>query len=119
MQSWGVAQEDIDAYVDARPPLSSLANPLKEIIREKYLANYLTVEPWNDWRRTGYPELEPVPGAFVAGIPVRIRTPESELSNNSDNVRATGIDPGLAGMLFAVASVWWGGSPPASVTGGN
>lgn len=119
MQKWGVAQEEIDAYVDARPPLSSLANPLEEIIREKYIANYLTVEPWNDWRRTGYPELEPVPGAFVDGIPVRIRTPESELSNNGDNVMATGIDPGLRGMLFTDPTVWWGGSPPASVTGGN
>lgn len=119
METWGVDQADIDAYVDARPPLSSLANPLEEIIREKYMANYLTVEPWNDWRRTGYPVLEPVDGAFVNGIPVRIRTPESELSNNSDNVMATGINPGLSGMLYAGSDVWWGGSPPASLTGGN
>ena len=110
---------DIDAYLAERPMLASMANPLEEIIREKWIANYLTVEPWNDWRRTGYPQIEPVPGAFLPSIPVRIRTPESELASNSANVMATGIDPGLQGMLFTGPSVWWGGSPPAAVTGGN
>jgi hypothetical protein len=113
MQKWGVDPADIDTYVNARPDLSTLANPLEEIIREKWLANYLTVEPWNDWRRTGYPQIQPVDGAFVAGIPVRIRTPASELDRNGDNARATGIDPGLNGMLYAGNDVWWGGSPPA------
>ena len=119
MEKWGVDGADIDAYLAERPMLASMANPLEEIIREKWIANYLTVEPWNDWRRTGYPQIEPVPGAFLPSIPVRIRTPESELASNSANVMATGIDPGLQGMLFTGPSVWWGGSPPAAVTGGN
>ncbi len=119
MEKWEVASDDIDAYLAERPMLGSVANPLQEIITEKWIANYLTVEPWNDWRRTGYPQVEPVPEAFLPGIPVRIRTPESELANNSANVRASGIDPGLQGMLFSGPSVWWGGSPPAAVTGGN
>jgi hypothetical protein len=112
MQKWGVAQGDIDAYLADRPSLASVANPLEEIIREKYLANYLTVEPWNDWRRTGYPQIQPVTGAFISGIPVRIRTPASERDRNGDNVAATGIDPDLQGMLYAGPDVWWGGSPP-------
>lgn len=119
MEKWGVDAADIDAYVAARPMLSSLANPLEEIIREKWIANYLTIEPWNDWRRTGFPAIEPVPNAFLPAIPVRIRTPESELASNSENVTASGVDPGLQGMLFAGPSVWWGGSPPASLAGGN
>lgn len=110
MQKLGVAEAAIDAYVDARPPLASLADPLEEIIREKYIANFLKVEPWHDWRRTGYPDLEPVDGAIIAGIPVRIRTPASELSNNEANVLATGIDPGLQGMLYRGSDVWWGGN---------
>ena len=119
MQKWGVDAADIDAYLAERPSLASVANPLEEIIREKWIANYLTIEPWNDWRRTGYPRIDPVPGAFLPSIPVRIRTPESELSSNRANVDATGVDPGLRGMLFSGQSVWWGGSPPASVTRGN
>lgn len=109
MEKWGVAQADIDAYLAARPSLGSVANPLEEIIREKYIANYLTIEPWNDWRRTGYPEIQPVAGAFIPGIPVRIRTPAGELDTNGANARATGIDPGLNGMLYAGSDVWWGG----------
>jgi hypothetical protein len=119
MEKWGVAQADIDTYLAARPSLASLANPLEEIIREKWMANYLTEEPWHDWRRTGYPQIQPVSGAFLPEIPVRIRTPESELSANADNVMATGVDPGLQGMLFTGPSVWWGGTPPPSLTGGN
>ena len=119
MEKWGVDAADISAYLAERPSLTSVANPLEEIIREKWIANYLTVEPWNDWRRTGYPSIDPVPGGFLPSIPVRIRTPESELANNGENVSATGIDPGLRGMLFSGPSVWWSGTPPASVTGGN
>lgn len=111
MQALGVASADIQAYVDARPALSSVASPLEEIIREKDVANYLKIEPWHDWRRTGYPHLEPVDGAVIAGIPVRIRTPSSELANNAANVNATGIDPGLQGMLWREGQVWWA-SPP-------
>jgi len=110
MQKWGVAAAAIDAYIAARPSLSTVANPLEEIIREKYIANYLKVEPWHDWRRTGYPQIQPVPNAVIAGIPVRIRTPSSELSNNEAHVMATGINPGLDGMLYKGANVWWGGN---------
>jgi hypothetical protein len=108
MEKWGVASAAIDAYIAARPALGSVANPLAEIIREKYIANYLKVEPWHDWRRTGFPAISPVPGAVISGIPVRIRTPASELNNNEANVLATGINPGLEGMLYKGPDVWWG-----------
>jgi hypothetical protein len=105
MQKLGVATAAINAYIAARPALSTLANPLAEIIREKYVANFLKVEPWNDWRRTGYPVLPaPVEQALLDGIPQRIRTPGSELSNNINQVTATGIPTGLEGMLV---KVWW------------
>jgi hypothetical protein len=110
MEKSGVASAAIDVYLAALPPLASVANPLEEIIREKYIANYLKVEPWHDWRRTGFPQIQPVPGAFLSGIPVRIRTPASELANNDAHVRATGIDPGLDGMLYKGTNVWWGGN---------
>lgn len=110
MEKLGVAEADIAAYLAARPSLSSVADPLEEIITEKYIANYLKIEPWNDWRRTGYPQIEPVDGAVIDGIPVRIRTPAGELANNSENVLATGVPTGLDGMLWESDAVWWGGN---------
>lgn len=110
MSKLGVASGDIDAYLAARPNLSTVANPLEEIITEKYIANFLKVEPWNDWRRTGYPQIpNPVPQAMLPGIPQRIRTPGSELSNNINQVTATGIPLGLEGMS---TKVWWAGGSP-------
>ena len=65
------------------------------------------MEPWDDWRRTGYPRIpNPVPNAVLPGIPQRIRTPGSELSNNINQVTATGIPIGLEGMSI---KVWWAG----------
>ena len=110
MQKLGVATAAINAYVAARPSLTTVANPLEEIITQKYIANFLKVEPWNDWRRTGYPVLPtPVEQAMIAGIPQRIRTPGSELSNNANQVAATGIPIGLEGML---TKVWWASQGP-------
>jgi hypothetical protein len=104
MQKLGVASAAIDAYIAARPSLATVPNALEEIINEKYMANYLTLEAWNDWRRTGFPRLQIVEGAVLPDIPYRIRTPGSELSNNAANVAATGIPTGLEGMNV---KVWW------------
>jgi hypothetical protein len=109
MQKLGVSNAAITAYLAARPPLSSVANPLEEIIREKYVANYLKVESWNDWRRTGFPVLQTVENAMLPGIPQRVRTPGSELTNNINQVRATGIPTGLEGMSV---KVWWASQGP-------
>ena len=110
MLKWGVSAAAINTYVAARPSLSSVGNPLEEIMREKYLADYLKAEAWHDWRRTGYPAISPIasPPAVITGIPVRIRTPSTELSNNQTNTLATGVDPGLPGMLYKSPTVWWG-----------
>ena len=106
MMKLGVAPAAIDAYIAARPALTSVANPLEEIITEKYVANFLKTEPWNDWRRTGYPKIPLVPQAVIPTIPQRIRAPNSELSSNGAQVAATGIPTGLDGMTV---KVWWAG----------
>lgn len=111
MLKLGVSASQIAAYLAARRALASLADPLEEIIREKYIANYLKIEPWHDWRRTGYPRLDLVQGAVIPGIPLRIRTPAVEVANNVNSVKATGIDPGLQGMLWKSDKVWWGAGP--------
>jgi hypothetical protein len=104
MEKMRVAAAAITTYLNARPNLATVANPLAEIMREKYVANFLKFETWNDWRRTGYPILTPVTGAMTAGIPQRFPTPTSELIDNNANATGTGIPTGLAGMT---TKVWW------------
>ena len=106
MTKLGVSAAAITAYLNARPPLASVANPLQEIITEKYVANFLKTEPWNDWRRTGYPVVPLVPQAVIPTIPQRIRAPSSELSTNSNQLAASGIPTGEDGMAV---KLWWAG----------
>ncbi|HTE46745.1 MAG TPA: SusD/RagB family nutrient-binding outer membrane lipoprotein [Gemmatimonadaceae bacterium] len=104
MSKLGVPAAAIDAYVNARPPLA--ANALQEIITEKYIANFLKTEPWNDWRRTGLLAVPLVPQAVIPTLPQRIRAPNSELSSNSVQVAASGIPTGEDGMAV---KLWWAG----------
>lgn len=108
MDQLGVSTSDRDDYVGARPSLTAVADPLEAIILEKYVALYLQPEPYNDWRRTGYPELSPVTNSprGPGNIPLRYTYPISELSNNPDNVEATGIPAGFAAFG---EPVWWDG----------
>lgn len=105
MTKLGVSSAAITAYLAARPTLTA-ANALQEIITEKYIANFLKTEPWNDWRRTGFPAVPIVPTAVIKTIPQRIRAPNSELSSNGAQLAATGIPTGIEGMTV---KVWWAG----------
>jgi SusD/RagB-like outer membrane lipoprotein len=106
MTKLGVTTAAINAYLASRPALASVANPLQEIITEKYVANFLKTEPWNDWRRTGFPVVPLVPQAVIPTIPQRIRAPNSELSSNNVQLTATGIPTGEDGMTV---KLWWAG----------
>lgn len=112
MQSWGVPVADISTYVSARPPLTS-ADALERIITQKYIANFMHIGPWTDWRRTGFPKLQYIPTdpkALIAytfhNIPFRLRTPAGPISYNAENVLGTGIDEGMAGMEV---KLWFAG----------
>lgn len=88
MSMAGVSTAAQDAYILANGSLNgaNLQANLNKIITEKYIANYgVALEPWNDWRRTGYPVLEPVSAtvaAMTGGIPRSLFYPESETSAN-------------------------------------
>ena len=109
LQKLGVPAAAIATYLAARPALNTVQNPLEEIIRQKYIANFLKAEVWNDWRRTGYPRLTPVDGRLLPNIPQRVRTPASELAGNALNVEAMGIPSGLEGMSVRL---WWATATP-------
>ncbi len=86
MQNAGVAKAAIDAYILANGTLKGAdSDKLKQIIEEKFVANFgVIMEPWTDWRRTGFPTLTPVPNAVTADIPRSLYYPQSEIDVNKN-----------------------------------
>ncbi len=86
MNETGVATADVNTYVNARGTLSGTnEQKLEQIINEKYVANFgVLMEPWNDWRRTGYPAIQPLPlsVAVYDKVPTILVYPLSETSSN-------------------------------------
>jgi hypothetical protein len=86
MQSAGVATASIDAYIAANGSLTgSEAEKVKKIIEEKFVASYgVVLEPWSDWRRTGFPTITPPPNALTPNVPRSLFYPQSEIDLNSN-----------------------------------
>lgn len=103
MNKLGIDDAERESYVNSQPALTS-ADGLEDIITQKYIANYLNISAYNDWRRTGYPELTLAANAVIDSIPLRFVVPNSELENNLENLEATGIPLGQDAMLVPV---WW------------
>ncbi|MEQ9008617.1 MAG: SusD/RagB family nutrient-binding outer membrane lipoprotein, partial [Ekhidna sp.] len=83
------------AYVAANSALAGLADNaarLEQIITQKYIAMYSNgIEPWTDYRRTGYPNLTPNPNGINSfnlngEIPRRVSYPQTEIDLNNANV---------------------------------
>lgn len=107
MDKLGVDEADAEAYITSLPTLMAAGDAFQEIIRQKYIANFLNFEAYNDWRRTGYPVIEPITNQVQTPsgiIPLRFPYPDSELQNNGDNVTATGVPGGFPSLEVPV---WW------------
>lgn len=89
MEAAGVATADITAYIAARPAFTA-SNALQQIIEEKFVANYgVAVEPWTDWRRTGFPVLTPATNNVTNGVIPRVLPyPDLERVANPANTPA-------------------------------
>ena len=77
------------AYVARQGTLTGApADQLRQLIEEKYIANFMVaVEPWNDWRRTGFPVLSRIPTNIVnpnssGRIPRVLLYPQQEVDAN-------------------------------------
>lgn len=70
---------------------------LSQIMYEKSIANFLSVENYTDWRRTGYPALNIVTNASLSTIPRRFLYPKNELTENPHTPTGTKITD----------RVWW------------
>ncbi|KIA94934.1 hypothetical protein OC25_08360 [Pedobacter kyungheensis] len=91
-----VAATDKAAYLSAHAVLDPVT-PLKTIIGEKYIADFLSLEVYNDWRRTGYPTLSVVQNAFKPYIPQRFPYPSQEITSN----------PQPQQSIATSTKVWW------------
>ncbi|KYH06620.1 hypothetical protein A1704_23515 [Chryseobacterium cucumeris] len=76
---------------------ASASVTLQNIITQKYSSLFTTMEPYNDWRRTGFPVLTPNQNSQSKKIPLRLITPKAErtLNNNAAVVSDVSIP------------VWW------------
>ncbi len=115
MEENGVAAADITTYLASLPTATH-----KDIMIQKYIANFCTPEPWNDWRRTGYPEIISAYDTYAGwstqhtisntfGVPInevprRMPWPSSELNYNMETVTATGLPINADVMKVRV---WW------------
>ncbi|HLK98586.1 MAG TPA: SusD/RagB family nutrient-binding outer membrane lipoprotein [Hymenobacter sp.] len=69
---------------------------LQQLIEEKYIANFMVpLEPWNDWRRTGYPALLRIPAGANPGnqgrVPRALPYPQQEVDANPKLVQRTNL----------------------------
>lgn len=70
---------------------------LQNIITQKYIGLFTSTEPYNDFRRTGFPVLTPNQSSETKKIPLRLITPKSERTlNNKATVVSDFYTP-----------VWW------------
>ncbi|RYY14483.1 MAG: SusD/RagB family nutrient-binding outer membrane lipoprotein, partial [Cytophagaceae bacterium] len=103
MEETGLSSADIATYLRTNPTITHLrgsdANKIHQIITQKWIAwvgnGY---EAWNDYRRTGYPALQPALNVvFTPTIPQRLLYPPSEVAANGDKLPAVNI----------ADRVWW------------
>ncbi len=86
MQEVGVNAAQIADYLAANGTLSgSTAQQIQQVIEEKYIASFgVSVEPWSDYRRTGFPALTVPTNAIssVTAVPRSLFYPQSEIDLN-------------------------------------
>ena len=67
-------------YNSPKVSYSSVSNKLERIIDQKWVSLWLNVEPWFDYRRTGYPVLKTGPVTqYGPALPLRFMYPEPGL----------------------------------------
>lgn len=89
MQEAGVSEPNIAAYLAVNGTLAGTnAQKIQQIIEEKYIALFgVILEPWTDYRRTGYPALSIPANAIssVTAVPRSLFYPQSEIDLNPNN----------------------------------
>jgi hypothetical protein len=84
LQDVGVTAPNITTYLTTNGTLiGTPAQQLQQVIEEKYVALFgVSMEPWTDYRRTGYPALVPPSDAVETSVPRSLYYPQSEIDLN-------------------------------------
>ena len=88
MTKLGVSDANAAPYLNTRGTLTA-ANALQRIMEEKSVADFLSIENYNDWRRTGFPVIPLVPNATQPEIPRRYLYPQSEANTNANPLQSS------------------------------
>jgi hypothetical protein len=90
-------QDPSSSYLTTNCSETDMTITLEKIMNQKYLALFVNVEAWSDWRRTGFPSLIPNSNASVQGIPRRYPTVLDERNYNPNAIVISDI----------LKPVWW------------
>jgi hypothetical protein len=84
MADAGVSEAATTAYLATNGILTgATGNQIKQVIEEKFIALYgIAVEPWTDYRRTGFPTLAAPSNAVETAVPRSLVYPQSEIDLN-------------------------------------
>lgn len=97
------------SYLSQPEVAYNTAEAIKQIAYQRWVHLFMNgYEAWAEWRRTGYPILEPAPNNGDIPIPRRQAYPTSEQNINAANYKAA-IDaqPLLNGKDDLNGRVWW------------
>ncbi|WP_417889865.1 SusD/RagB family nutrient-binding outer membrane lipoprotein [Xanthomarina gelatinilytica] len=96
---------DIDAYYAGLIVYNS-STALEQIATQKWIALYSQgFEAWIEWKRTGYPDLDPAIDGAVNEIPSRLTYPVIEQSLNAANYNAAVAN--MPGGDKLTTPIWW------------
>ncbi|TNE57031.1 MAG: SusD/RagB family nutrient-binding outer membrane lipoprotein [Bacteroidetes bacterium] len=107
-EQWGVFDANSFANYMLSDPVSMSSNALEKIRLQRYLSHYPDgLQAYNEWRRTGVPDLQPTPYALNASkqIPRRFKYPDSEQTLNGDAWQIA-VDR-MGGTDSPDNRVWW------------
>ncbi|RIV25370.1 SusD/RagB family nutrient-binding outer membrane lipoprotein [Fibrisoma montanum] len=110
MQQWmgaGYTEAAYTAYI-AQPDVAySETNAIERIATQRWIHLFFQgTEAWNEWRRTGYPQLKPTASTLNGGteIPRRLAYPVTEVTLNKANYDAVISRQGKDDQY---TRVWW------------
>jgi starch-binding outer membrane protein, SusD/RagB family len=96
---WALRGAPITIPLAVDPNTATGTALLEEIMMQKYFANFLNIEAWNDYKRTCIPRINTYDGKVV---PRRMFYPANERQNNP-NIPEPGADPGVNPLDWATA----------------
>ncbi len=101
---WGA--EDADSYIAANPLSADAETAMQQIAEEKWKSLFLQGwESWSEWRRLGYPELEPATLPYNGDdVPVRQGYDSDYPTNNTENYNAAISAQGADNLN---TNIWW------------